>query len=368
MNEKKPKKSDIDVSIIVPTYNERDNINILFDMIDNCLKNINYEIIVVDDNSTDGTIDAVNKLIGKYPARLIVRTDVKGLASAVVEGFKHATGNIFVVMDADLQHPPEKIMEMLDEINKGADIVIGSRYEDEKGFGNFNPIRKIISKGANFFARTLFHRLSNIKDIQSGFFALRIDVVNGVNLDPIGYKILLEILIVGNYHNIKEISFRFAERKNGYSKLGIGTIADYIHHLIRLAWKKGELKRFTKYCIIGGSGIVVNTMVLYYFTNFLGILYSSAIAYETSIITNFIMNDKWTFKETIIPGKSHNFFTRAIYFNWTMLLGAIYGILLLYTFTEFLSINLIISNLVSIGIVTIWRYYTSMTMVWGHKV
>lgn len=367
MNEK---KSDIDVSIIVPTYNERDNINILFDRIDNRLKNIKYEIIVVDDNSTDGTIEVANKLVGKYPARLIVRTDVKGLASAVAEGFKHANGNIFVVMDADLQHPPEKIMEMLDEINKGADIVIGSRYEDEKGFGNFNPIRKIISKGANFFARMLFHRLSNIKDIQSGFFALKRDVVNGVNLDPIGYKILLEILIVGNYHNIKEISFKFAERKNGYSKLGVGTIADYIHHLMRLAWNQGELKRFAKYCVIGGSGIVVNTMILYSFTNFLGISYlllSSAIAYETSIITNFIMNDKWTFKETIIPGKSHSFFTRAIYFNWTMLLGAIYGILLLYTFTKWLSINYIISNLVSIGIVTIWRYYISMTTVWGHK-
>lgn len=358
------------ISIIVPTYEERENIKILFDRIDNCLMNIKYEIIVVDDNSTDGTIDEVNKLIDKYPVRLIVRTHIKGLASAVVEGFAHAKGNIFVVMDADLQHPPEKIVMMLDEINKGVDIVIGSRYKDEKGFGNFNPIRKTISKCANYFARILFHRLSNIKDIQSGFFALKRDVINGVNLDPIGYKILLEVLIVGNYYNIKEISFRFAERKNGYSKLGIRIIADYIHHLMRLAWNQGELKRFMKYCIIGSSGIIVNTMILYSFTDLLGIFYllSSAMAYEASIITNFIMNDKWTFKETIIPGKSHNFFTRAMYFNWTMILGAIYGILLLYVFTEFLLINYIISNLISIAIITIWRYYTSMTVVWRHKI
>lgn len=358
------------ISIIVPTYEERENIKILFDRIDSCLVNIKYEIIVVDDNSKDGTIDEVNKLIDKYPVRLIVRTHIKGLASAVVEGFAYAKGNIFVVMDADLQHPPEKIVMMLDEINKGADIVIGSRYEDEKGFENFNPIRKIISKCANYFARILFHRLSNIKDIQSGFFTLKRDVINGVNLDPIGYKILLEILIVGNYYNIKEIPFRFAERKNGYSKLKIRTITDYIHHLMRLAWNQGELKRFMKYCIIGSSGIIVNTMILYSFTDLLGIFYllSSAMAYETSIITNFIMNDKWTFKETIIPGKSHNFFTRAMYFNWTMILGAIYGILLLYVFTEFLLINYIISNLISIAIITIWRYYTSMTVVWRHKI
>lgn len=361
--------SDIDVSIVVPTFNERENINNLFTRIDSSMKNIKYEIIVVDDNSPDGTIDEVNKLSGRYHAKLIVRKEEKGLASAVAEGFKYARGNILVVLDADLQHPPEKIPNMIDEINKGADIVVGSRYEDGKGFGDFNPIRKIISKGANFFARILFHRLSNIKDIQSGFFALKKEVIDGVKLDPIGYKILLEILIVGNYYDTKEIAFIFEKRKNGYSKLGTGIIVDYIHHLMRLAWNTGELKRFVKYCIIGGFGIIVNTAILYSFTSFLGIFYllSSVIAYETSIMTNFIMNDKWTFKETIMPGKSHNFFTRAIYFNWIMLIGMIAGILLLYGFTEFLSINYLISNLISIGIITIWRYYTSITMVWGYK-
>lgn len=130
--------------------------------------------------------------------------------------------------------------------------------------------------------------------------------------------------------------------------------------------EKKELKRFIKYCIVGFTGIIVNMLVLYFFTDILGIFYilSSMISYEVSIITNFLINDIWTFKEVIVPGQSHSFLVRAMYFNYTMITGAIVSILLLYIFTEFLSINYILSNMFAIVITVIYRYYASITLVW----
>lgn len=359
-----------DVSVIIPTYEEKDNIPILFDRISKNLKLFNYEIIVVDDNSPDGTAQAVVQLEHKYPVKLVVRKNKKGLAAAVVEGFRHATGDIFVVMDADLQHPPEKITSLVEEIYSGADIAIGSRYNQENGFGDFKIVRKIISSGANVLAKVLLRELSDIRDIQSGFFALKRGVVKDVELKPSGYKILLEILAMGKYGTAKETGYTFSKRENGESKLGAGTIVDYIRHLISLSWRKGEITRISKYCIIGAAGIIVNTLTLFFFTDMLGAFYllSSAAAYEVSIITNFIMNDRWTFKGLVIPGISNGFLTRAVYYNGTMVFGAAFGIVLLWIFTEFLGINYLISNIVSISIVTVWRYYTSITAVWKNEV
>lgn len=357
------KDSNVDVSVIIPTYEEKDNIGILFDRISKCLNNIKYEIVVIDDNSPDGTAQIVESLSNNYPVKLIVRKKDKGLASAVVEGFRHSEGNIFIVMDADLQHPPEKMKTLIEEIYKGSDIVIASRYDGE--FGEFSIFRTIVSKGANFIAKILFPKLSCIDDIQSGFFALKGDVVDGVGLNPVGYKILLEILILGKYKDVKEIGYKFGKRENGKSKLGIGTIIYYIYHLLYLSWRTKELNKPIKYCIVGLSGIVVNTFILFFFTDVLKIFYllSSVIAYEVSILTNFIINDQWTFS-SVIPGKS--FLTRAMYFNYAMITGTVFGIIFLYIFTDLLSINYLMSNIISITIVFIWRYYASITMVWNN--
>lgn len=358
----------INISVIVPTYNEKDNISILFDRIDNSLKskNINgitYEIVVVDDDSDDGTDQIVKNLAGRYPVKLIERKNDKGLASAVVEGFKNAKGNIFVVMDADLQHPPEKIKDLVNEICLGSDIVVASRHNGE--FGKFNIVRKTMSNSANFIAKILFPKIANIGDIQSGYFALRKDVIGGAVLNPTGYKILLEILILGKYNVVKEIGYKFASREHGESKLGVKTIMEYIYHLISLSFRTKDIYKLIKYSIVGISGIAVNTLVLYIFTSVLGIFYllSSAISYEVSILSNFLINDRWTFKS--VNNKS-KFLTRAIYFNYTMIAGAIFGIILLYIFTDLLRINYLISNIISIFIVFIFRFYTSITVVWKH--
>lgn len=143
----------------------------------------------------------------------------------------------------------------------------------------------------------------------------------------------------------------------------MNSIANIKTDKIYIYLKQEESKRFIKYCIVGTIGIVINTLILLISTEIFGIFYllSSAMAYEISILTNFIMNDRWTFREFTV----HNsFLNRALQYNWTQIVSVIFGILLLYIFTEFMFINYIISNLMSIVITTLFRYYMCMTIVW----
>ena len=231
------------VSVVVPTFNERKNMRPLIKRIHSSIKHMDYEIIVVDDNSQDGTGQAVRELSKKYPVRLIVRKKEKGLATAVLEGFKHANGDVFAVIDADLQHPPEKLAPLIYEACNGSDIAIGSRYVGgEERFGNFRIHRKIMSKGANLLAKLLVPKVANVQDIQSGFFAMKKSVIQNVELKPTGYKILLEILAVGDYKVVKEVPYDFAQREHGKSKLGALIIFDYLHHLITLTSREKNLE------------------------------------------------------------------------------------------------------------------------------
>lgn len=358
-----------EVSIIIPTYNEKGNINILLDRIHNSMNGTDYETVIVDDNSPDGTAGLIDELSKKYPVRLIIRKDKRGLASAVVTGLQNAKGNIFIVMDADLQHPPEKIPSFIQEINNGADITIANRYADKDGFDGLGLHRKIISKCANYPAKILFRKLADINDIQSGFFALKSDVIKGVDLQPIGYKILLEILILGNYNNVKELSYKFAKRENGKTKLGPKVIVEYLLHISNLAYRTGEFNRFTKYCTVGAIGIAVNTAVLFLLTNVLGIFYliSSILAHEISIIGNFIMNDNWTFKGLTSSEKGpYDLIYRAVRYNMAKISGILLSISILFILTQFLSIPYLYSNVIAIMAGVFWGYSTSMIVVWRH--
>jgi len=235
-------------SIIIPTFNEKENIEPLFDNIFNVFNkhDIDGELIIVDDDSDDGTADLVRGLSDRYNVKLIVRKNEKGLASACIKGFEQASGDIFIVMDADLQHPPEKIPELIDSIEKGADIAIGSRYVDGGSLGDWPVSRKIISKGASGIANILFKEIKDVKDKQSGFFGFKKDVIDNVELKPKGYKILLEILVLGNYKEINEVGYRFGLRKSGESKLKSKIIFSYLLHLMSLFKKSGKLLKLFK--------------------------------------------------------------------------------------------------------------------------
>ncbi len=357
------------VSVIVPTFNERKNMKPLIQRIDASIKGMKHEIIVVDDNSQDGTARVVKELSRKYPVRLIVRKNERGLATAVMEGFKNAKGDIYAVIDADLQHPPETLKPLIFEACNGTDIAIGSRYASGKEtFGDFKVHRKIMSKGANLLAKVLVPKVANVKDIQSGFFAMKKSVIQDVELKPTGYKILLEILAIGNYKIVKEVPYDFGQREYGESKLGAATIFDYLHHLLTLTAREKESKRFVKFIATGVAGVAISTGLLWYMTEIFGIFYliSAAISKEIGTVASFVMNEKWVFPDRIAPSMktSKKTFSRLVKFTINRLLATVIVIAVTGLLTEMFGVHYIISNLIGIAIAFPFNFIVSNGQIW----
>jgi dolichol-phosphate mannosyltransferase len=224
------------LSIVSPTYNERENIGLLVERISQVMAGRKYEIIVVDDNSSDGTAEIAKELSEVYPVKILVRNGKFGLASAILKGFELAQGSIIGVIDADLQHPPEYLLEFVKAIEQdGCDVVIGSRYTNGGEIEGWSKRRLLTSKIAVLLAKPL---VRIVKDPMSGFFFLKRGVIEGVKLNPTGYKLGLEILVKGNYRKLKEIPYAFKQRKNGASKLNKNEIMSYLRLLKELYFYK----------------------------------------------------------------------------------------------------------------------------------
>ena len=160
------------ISVVIPTYNERENLPELIKRLNNALSGYKFELIVVDDDSPDGTWELAKKLSKKYPI-IPIKREEKGLSTAVIRGINESNNEIVVVIDADLQHPPEKVPELVQEVQKDADIAIGSRFVEGGNVGDWSSTRLLVSKGAKFLAETLFRKIRKIKDVESGFFAFK---------------------------------------------------------------------------------------------------------------------------------------------------------------------------------------------------
>ncbi len=219
------------VSIVTPTYNEKDNIEKLVTGIFNDCHEYDVEIIIVDDNSPDGTGKIADELSKKYNLKVVHRAGKLGLSSAVIAGWQAAEGEILGVIDADLSHPSSKIPELLDSIIKdNVDIAIASRLIPGGGVEEWPFIRRFISWGATMLARPL----TKVRDPMTGFFFFRKKVIDNVELKPVGYKILLEILVKGNCKTYKELPYIFLNRSVGSSKLDLNEHINYIKLLARL--------------------------------------------------------------------------------------------------------------------------------------
>jgi len=223
------------VSVIVPTYHEAANLEVLVTRVFAALQGAGLaaELIVVDDNSNDGTVDTIARLAREYPVRLVVRTTNRGLSSAVLHGFAEARSDRLVVMDADLQHPPEKIPELLRCLDRGdCDFVIASRYIAGAGVEDRWPMhRRWVSQVATLLARPL----APLSDPMSGFFALRRETwKRATHLNPVGYKIALELFVKCGCRHPVEVPIRFAVRHAGKSKLSAREQWRYLRHLGRL--------------------------------------------------------------------------------------------------------------------------------------
>lgn len=215
-------------SVVVPTYNERENLK---GLIEGILAAADVEVVVVDDGSPDGTGDLADQLAVTYGIKVVHRRGKLGLASAILEGFNNATGDIVGVMDADYSHPTQLIPQLIVPLMKGeADAAVASRYVKGGGVENWPLWRKLTSKGATLLARPL----TPVKDPMSGFFFIRKGSIEGVRLDTVGFKMGLEVLVKGRIKNVVEVPYVFRNRRGGKSKLDGGEYVNYLRHLLSL--------------------------------------------------------------------------------------------------------------------------------------
>ncbi|MBR6223512.1 MAG: polyprenol monophosphomannose synthase [Lachnospiraceae bacterium] len=222
------------LSIVVPSFNEKDNIVPLVDRIDKALGSIPHEIIFVDD-SNDETPDVIAGLAKeKHYVRLKHRENKKGLATAVLLGFKLAEGDYLVCMDADLQHPPELLLPMYVAMETGADICIPSRLIEGGSDGGLNWYRKLISGTARLMGQVLLPCLRSISDPTGGLFIVKRSVASEADMRPVGWKIMVELLATARYSRIIEIPYEFKERVAGESKIDISATLQYIEQCIGL--------------------------------------------------------------------------------------------------------------------------------------
>jgi dolichol-phosphate mannosyltransferase len=356
------------LSIIIPTYCEAENIHPVVTRIRAALDTrLDYEILFVDDNSPDETGARVTELQKQgAPVRLIVRRDERGLSSAILCGFHQARGDLLLCMDADLSHPPESILEMVKTLTENqADMVIGSRYisggKTEKGWGMF---RWLNSRVAGLLARPL----TAVRDAMTGFFVMPRSVFEQArNLNPIGYKFALELIIKCPCRKVVEIPIFFADRQYGESKLNIREQARYLLHLKRLYdYRYGRASQFIQFCVIGASGVVVNLLTYLILCKLgLPLELAYAIAIGVSMTWNFLPNRYLTFDLTA----HHPFWPQYGRFVATCTLGSVIN----WTVTMALSnevvwfkAHVLIAALVGIASGTIFNFLISSAWAFHH--
>ena len=259
---------EIMVSVVVPTFNERENVGILCERVDAALAGVKHEIIFVDD-SRDDTPEVIRRLGGRDESegtgqqtakaadspdktdtgigscahiRLRHRENGSGLATAVIEGFGMARGKYIVVMDADLQHPPEILRPMYAAITaEGCDFCIPSRFIPGGSDGGLNLYRKFVSATARYIGKAMLSSIRKVSDPTGGLFMFRRECIDGADLRPIGWKILIEVLAMAKYDSICEIPYTFCEREHGESKLSAKVTKEYLQQVRML--RKREIKR-----------------------------------------------------------------------------------------------------------------------------
>ncbi len=233
------------VSIVVPTFNEKDNVGNLVNQIDYALRGIPYEVVFVDD-STDETPEMIEKVMKENGnVRMEHRTKEKGLATAVLRGFSLAEGDYIAVMDADLQHPPTILRSMYAVMESGADFCVPSRFIPGGSDGGLGPYRKLVSGVARYIGKILLPCLRKITDPTSGLFMFKREVIRGADMRPIGWKILVEVLATGTYRTVVEIPYKFQARPAGESKLSSKVTMEYLLQ-IRDLMKRGKKQREMK--------------------------------------------------------------------------------------------------------------------------
>ncbi|MCE9596961.1 MAG: glycosyltransferase family 2 protein [Spirochaetia bacterium] len=369
------------LSVVLPTYNESKNIPILIERLTKVLAKIDYEILVVDDNSPDKTYEIVDQIASKNPrVRCIRRIHERGLSSAVMTGMASSSAKFYAVMDADLQHDEAILPGLLKAVNEeGFDLAVGSRAAEDGSFGEFSRLRRFISWTATRLAKMLLP--GDVKDPLSGFVMVSREVFQQAEekINPLGFKILLEFLGRVPGLKVKEVGYTFRNRVHGETKLSGSVIRNYIVALMDLRFGHLVSPIFILYCLVGASGILV-----YFLTIAIGdwlgmprirdmgpppfhsVPASWLLGFALSVTNNYVWNNYITFYER--RHKSLRLLTGIITFFLISLVG-----LLIQTSVSYLlaSTGLLASNAGSginrgIGIIVavITNYYLNLNFTW----
>jgi dolichol-phosphate mannosyltransferase len=376
-------------SLVVPTYNEAANIMALIERLTEILEHVYpqaYEIIVVDDDSPDGTWAIAETLTHDYPQlQVLRRQQERGLSTAVIRGWQMSRGDFLGVIDGDLQHPPEVLLGLLREAEEGADFAIASRHVAGGGTSDWGLVRRMLSRGAQIVGLLILPQVvGRVSDPMSGCFVVRRSAIAGVVLDPLGYKISLEVLGRGQIGQIAEVGYVFQERQAGESKVTAQQYIDYLQHLVKLR-SRGRIgrmrsqfnfpiKRFLQFGCVGLTGVVVDMAILYCLSDpsmlGWGLTRSKIIAGELAIVNNFLWNDFWTFRDlTQQQYQPHQILKRFLKFNTICLMGLIMNVLLINLLFNLLPLHAIplgryIANFIAIALVTAWNFWINLKLSW----
>jgi len=355
-----------ELSVIVPTFNESENLPVLVERLRAALQGVAWEMIVVDDDSPDGTA-AVARKIGESDIRVrcLRRVGRRGLSGACLEGMLASQARFAAVIDADLQHDEKLLKPMLEKMRGGAtDVVIGTRYAEGGSTGSFSSGRKWISVTATRVANVVLGR--KLSDPLSGFFMLRRDVVEDIapKLSTQGFKILLDIVSTGGPSlRISELPYQFGERFRGASKLDTRIALDYAGLILAKATHNLLSLRFIFFCLVGLTGIVVHFAVLWLGLTLIGLSFEWAqtLAIAVAIANNFALNNAITYRDQRLTGV--NYFTGLLLFYLISSIGAISN-LSVGTWLFGHEQTWWAAGLGGAAMSVVWNYAVSSMMVW----
>lgn len=349
------------VTVVVPTYREAESLPYLIDRLGKIreILTIPLDLLIMDDDSRDGSVELVASRPESW-VRIIVRTADRGLSAAVLDGLRRAGGDVLVCMDADLSHPPEALPTMLNKLAEGADFVVGSRYtkggttSDDWGF-----LRWLNSRVATLMARPFV----SIRDPMSGFFSLtRTTFENGRDLNPIGYKIALELIVKCRCERTVEIPIHFEDRRYGESKLTLKQQLLYLQHLRRLyIYKFGVWSQLMQFLVVGASGLIVNLTLLTIFVLFhIPLQVSVATAIFVSVCSNFILNRRFSFSFA----RRGSWFRQFVSFLGASAVGAFVNYALTLTTLHYLPLwRLQAASLIGIAAGTVFNFAASRYLI-----
>ena len=295
------------LSVIIPTFNERDNVITLFRRLQTALAGVNWEAIFVDDNSPDGTWDVVRGLARQDPrVRCIRRIGRRGLSGACIEGILASSAPCAAVIDADLQHDETQLPKMLGLLQAGtADLVVGSRYVEGGSADSFNKQRAGASALATELARDVLR--VKIADPMSGFFMIRRDRFEQLapQLSTQGFKILLDIVASGRGSlRVKEIPYTFGSRLHGESKLDSMVALDFLGLLLAKLTRDAVTLRFLLFAMVGSLGVLVHFAALYTALEAFAVPFpeAQACAAFCAMTSNFVLNNVFTYRDQRLKG------------------------------------------------------------------